>query len=69
MTGDDEEAEFVADSVADKMYTVCHHCGGIGEVPIPVLAIVGGVGRTATANRTCHVCDTNGRLTGMVPPI
>jgi hypothetical protein len=69
VTGDDEEAEFVADSVAEQAYTVCHHCGGIGETPIAVLAVLGGVGRTATANRSCRFCDSDGRLAGIVPPM
>ncbi|AHH96186.1 hypothetical protein GCM10010174_43880 [Kutzneria viridogrisea] len=69
MTGDEEEAEFVADSVAEQTYTVCHHCGGIGEAPLSVLAVLGGVGRSATANRDCRLCSGDGRLAGMVPPV
>jgi len=65
----DGDTGSTAEPVDAKAHTLCHHCGGFGAAPAPVLAVVGGVGRTATASRACGLCDDVGRLPGIVPPL
>ncbi|GGM65473.1 hypothetical protein GCM10012275_40040 [Longimycelium tulufanense] len=49
--------------------TVCHRCGGEGQMLIQRHAVIGGVGRTATVFQDCPDCDNTGKLKGLVPPL
>ncbi|MBV8932926.1 MAG: hypothetical protein JOZ47_10580 [Kutzneria sp.] len=70
---DDLEDEGVPqdDAVRDvhEPRTVCHFCGGVGEIAHPLLGVIGGAPRTVNAGRECPLCEGSSALAGMTPPI
>lgn len=67
---DDEEEEDEQDAQDYRdPRTVCHFCGGVGEIAHPVLGIIGGVPRTVNAGRVCPLCEGASALPGLCPPL
>lgn len=53
----------------DSTITVhCTHCRGDGVVPVPRMAIIGGVPQTVVTPVTCQWCN-DGRRRGFQPPV
>jgi hypothetical protein len=67
MGGDEEDEELLPDYREPR--TVCHLCGGVGEIAHPVLGILGGVPRTVNAGRVCYLCEGDSALPGQCPPL
>jgi len=65
--GSDEDDEELPDYREPR--TVCHLCGGVGEIAHPVLGVLGGVPRTVNAGRVCYLCEGDSALPGLCPPL
>jgi hypothetical protein len=69
--GDEGDVDdgFAPGVVRGTVHTVCHLCGGMGEVADPVLAVRGGAPFTVNPGRPCTACDGEGHLPGLQPPV
>ena len=66
---DDVDDGFAPGVVRDTVHTVCHLCGGLGEIADPVLALRGGAPFTINPGRPCPCCAGDGHLPGIRPPV
>jgi hypothetical protein len=62
-----EDDEAIPDQYEAR--TVCHLCGGVGEIAHPVLGVLGGIPRTVNAGRLCSLCEGASALRGLCPPV
>jgi hypothetical protein len=69
--GDEDNVDdgFAPGVVRGTVHTVCHLCGGVGEISDPVLAVRGGAPFTVNPGRPCPACDGEGHLPGIQPPL
>ncbi|GDY30955.1 hypothetical protein [Gandjariella thermophila] len=67
--GGDVDEGFAPGVVRGTVHTVCHLCGGMGEIADPVLAVRGGAPFTVNPGRPCPACAGEGHLPGLQPPV
>ncbi|MBA8931698.1 hypothetical protein BC739_008950 [Kutzneria viridogrisea] len=65
---EDEDEEDAVPAYRDPR-TVCHFCGGVGEIAHPVLGLIAGVPRTINSGRVCPLCEGASALIGLTPPV